>query len=130
MEERAHFPDGDRSLVAELAGAHLEEEHGEAHEDQGDDVGDEEGAAAVPVAEVGEPPDVAEPDGEAEAGEEELDGVVPAAAVLAHGGGLGDVRVGEGVLPSDTRLALRGRLAGLPGASNQSQIEEMRMRVP
>ena len=39
--------------------------------------------SAVPVAEIGEPPDVAEPHGEAEAGEEELDGAVPVAAVEA-----------------------------------------------
>ena len=40
--------------------------------------------SAIPVAEVGKPPDVSEPDSKAEAGEEELDGVVPAASVLVH----------------------------------------------
>ena len=40
--------------------------------------------SAIPVAEVGEPPDVSEPDSKTEAGEEELDGVVPAASVLVH----------------------------------------------
>ena len=42
LEERAHFPDCNWSLVTELAGAHLKEEDGESHEDQGDDVRDEE----------------------------------------------------------------------------------------
>jgi hypothetical protein len=55
--------------------------------------------AAISVAEVGKPPDVAEPDGEAEAGQEELHGVVPAAAGLIARGHLGVLAVGEGVGP-------------------------------
>ena len=40
--------------------------------------------SSIPVAEIGKPPYVSEPNGEAKAGEEELDGVVPAASVLVH----------------------------------------------
>ena len=40
--------------------------------------------ATVLVANIGKPPDVSEPDSEAEAGEKKLDGVVPAPAVLVH----------------------------------------------
>ena len=39
--------------------------------------------SAVPVAEIGKPPDVTESHGKAETGEEELDGAVPVAAVEA-----------------------------------------------
>ena len=41
--------------------------------------------SAVPVAEVGEPPDVAESNGKTEAGEEKLDRTVPVAAIQAGG---------------------------------------------
>lgn len=44
---------------------------------------DEELTSTIPVAEVWEPPDVAEPNGEAEAGEEELHRTVPVASVKA-----------------------------------------------
>ena len=108
LEKRAHFPDCNWSLVAELASSHLEEEDGESHEDQRDDVRDEERTSAIPViaqsqklskesklsffqmqmtlpvAEIGKPPDVAEADGESKTREQELDRIVPAAAVLVH----------------------------------------------
>ena len=38
----------------------------------------------LPVAEIGKPPDVAEADGESKTREQELDRIVPAAAVLVH----------------------------------------------
>ena len=38
----------------------------------------------LPVAEIGKPPDVAEADSESKTGEQELDRIVPAAAVLVH----------------------------------------------
>ena len=41
--------------------------------------------SAVPVAEVGEPPDVAESNGKTEAGEEKLDRTVPVATIQARG---------------------------------------------
>ena len=49
LEKRAHLPNCNRSLVAELAGAHLEEEDRESHEDERDDVRDEERSSAIPV---------------------------------------------------------------------------------
>lgn len=36
------------------------EEHGDASEDEGEEVRDKEGATAILVAEVGEPPDIAQ----------------------------------------------------------------------
>ena len=60
-----------------MASTHFEEKDRNAHESERDHVGDEEGPAPIPVAEVGEPPDVAETKGEAEAGEKELDWIVP-----------------------------------------------------
>ena len=38
----------------------------------------------LPVAKIRKPPDVSEPDSKSKTGEEELDGVVPAASVLVH----------------------------------------------
>ena len=38
LKKGAHFPNCNRSLIAELSGSHLKEEDREAHEDQGDDV--------------------------------------------------------------------------------------------
>ena len=64
--------------------------------------------STIPVAEVGEPPDVAEPHGEAEAGEEELHGVVPLAALL----GVEGVRVPR----LRVRVALVPRPGTVPGA--------------
>ena len=49
LEKRAHFPNCNWSLVAELASSHLEEEDRESHEDQRDDVRDEERTSAIPV---------------------------------------------------------------------------------
>ena len=49
LEKRAHLPNCNWSLVAELAGAHLEEEDRESHEDERDDVRDEERSSAIPV---------------------------------------------------------------------------------
>ena len=64
--------------------------------------------STIPVAKVGEPPDVAEPHGEAEAGEEELHGVVPLAALL----GVEGVRVPR----LRVRVALVPRPGTVPGA--------------
>jgi hypothetical protein len=66
-----------------LSGPHLEQEHRKPHQHQGDDIGDEECTSAIPVAEVGEPPYVAESNGKTEAREEKLDGTVPVAAIKA-----------------------------------------------
>ena len=56
--------------------------------------------STIPVAEVGEPPDVAEPHGEAEAGEEELHGVVPLAALLGvEGVSVPRLRVSVALVP-------------------------------
>ena len=43
LEQGTELPDGHRALSAELAGAHLKEEHGEPHQDQGYDIRNEEG---------------------------------------------------------------------------------------
>ena len=47
----------------------------------------------LPVAKIRKPPDVSEPDSKSKTGEEELDGVVPAASVLVHRGVLTEVVV-------------------------------------
>ena len=53
--------------------------------------GDQEGSASVHVANVGKPPEVAQADGEAQAGQEELAVVVPLASLRPLGLGLGDL---------------------------------------
>ena len=61
--------------------SYLHEKYGQAGEGQHQRVGDQERSSAVPKAQDGEPPDIAEADGVAEAGEEEVALVVPIAAV-------------------------------------------------
>ena len=73
--------------------SYLHEKDGQPGKGQHERVGDEKRAASMPKAQNGEPPDVAEADGVAEAGEEEVALVVPVAAVgllflFAGGGGL------------------------------------------
>lgn len=53
--------------------------------------GDQESSASVHVANVGKPPEVAQADGEAQAGQEELAVVVPLASLRPLGLGLGDL---------------------------------------
>jgi len=50
------------SRLVHLAQRKLEEEEGGHDEDDGDEVGDEEGTAAPTVRKIGEAPDVAEAD--------------------------------------------------------------------
>ena len=64
----------------------------------------------LPVAEIGKPPDVSEPDSEAEAGEKKLNGVVPASAVLVHRRVFTEVivrNVLQGVTLGEARLCLQ-----------------------
>lgn len=68
--------------------------------------------STIPVTQVGEPPDVAEPHGEAEAGEEELHGVVPLAALL----GVEGVRV--------PRLRVRVALVPRPGTVPRARVRQ------
>ncbi len=68
LQHRTYCPDGDETPAEQLAEGRLEQVDGHAGEDQTDEVGNEKGAAAVLVAEIGEAPDVAQADGEANAG--------------------------------------------------------------
>ena len=63
-----------------MSKGHLHEEQGQADEQEAEEVGDEKSSASIGVADVGEPPEVAEADGEAQAGQEELAVVVPLAS--------------------------------------------------
>ena len=67
----------------ELAKAELQVEERQAAKDQHGEVGDEEGAAAVVVANVREPPHVSQINGESNDGEEELDLLAPGLSFLA-----------------------------------------------
>ena len=66
-----------------LPDALLHEEAGEPDDEEHDDVGDHEGAAAILVGHVGEPPDVSQSHCQAQAGEEELEVVSPGLATHA-----------------------------------------------
>ena len=66
-----------------LAHGQLYEEGRNAHHEEHDEVGDEEGAPAVGVGHVGEPPDVAQAHRQAQAGQEELAVVAPTLPLLA-----------------------------------------------
>ena len=68
--------------------------------------------STIPVTQVGEPPYVAEPHGEAEAGEEELHGVVPLPALL----GVEGVRV--------PRLRVRVALVPRPGTVPRARVRQ------
>ncbi len=74
-----------------LSDGHLLEEDGQPHEEQRDDVGDEEGAAAVGVDDVGEAPHVADAHSQRQPGQQELQVAAPVAALrrrrvsLRHG---------------------------------------------
>ena len=68
--------------------------------------------STIPVTQVGEPPDVAEPHGEAEAGEQELHGVVPLPALL----GVEGVRV--------PRLRVRVALVPRPGTVPRARVRQ------
>ena len=61
--------------------SYLHEKDGQPGKGQHERVSDQKGPASMPKAQNGEPPDVAEADGVAEAGEEEVALVVPVAAV-------------------------------------------------
>ena len=58
------------------------------------------------VAEVGEPPDVAEPHGDRDAGEEEVQGVAPVASLL--------LRLVSGILVTHGVFTLRGSANNCP----------------
>ena len=59
FEDGTDVPNGKVALTHELAEPHLQEHHGRAPRRHEEEVGHEEGTAAVLVAEVREPPDVA-----------------------------------------------------------------------
>ena len=61
--------------------SYLHEKYGQTGESQHERVGHQERSSAVPKAQDGEPPDIAEADGVAEAGEEKVALVVPVATV-------------------------------------------------
>ena len=61
--------------------SYLHEKYGQTGEGQHERVGDQERSSAVPKAQDGEPPDIAEADSVAEAGKEKVALVVPVAAV-------------------------------------------------
>jgi len=64
-----------------LSEGHFKEEQRKPDKGQTEDVGNEKGPSAVHVTDVGEPPEVAEADGEAQTREEELAVVVPLASL-------------------------------------------------
>lgn len=64
LEDGGDFEDAEATDGEHLAEGELHEKHGYAGEQEGYEVGNEEGAAAVLVAQVREAPDVAEADGQ------------------------------------------------------------------
>ena len=60
MEERCKLPTVERTATGELAEKQLHVKEGHANDDESYGIGDEERAPAVPVAQVWEPPDVAQ----------------------------------------------------------------------
>ena len=91
-------PHGEGAELRELAEGDLHVVHGLADEQEEDEVGQEEGPAAVLVGQVGEPPHVADADGEADAGEDELPLRAPVVALraLTLPGKAGLVELGAG----------------------------------
>ena len=67
-----------------LANALLNKEARESDDEEHDEVGNHEGATSILVGHIGEPPDVAQPHRQTQAGEEELKVVAPALATHPH----------------------------------------------
>ena len=74
-------PDRDGALSVELAQYELHVEEREGPQGQHQDVRDEEGAAAILVTQVGEPPHVGEVHGEPDDAEEEVEVAAPGLSV-------------------------------------------------
>lgn len=72
FEDRSNLKDTQTADGKHLSHGQLHEEHRNTSEEQGEEVGNEERAAAIFVAKVGEPPNVAEADGQANDGEDEV----------------------------------------------------------
>ena len=70
-------PDRDGALSVELSEDELHVEEREGPQGEHEDVRDEEGPAAILVAEVGEPPDVGEVHGEPDDAEEKVEVAAP-----------------------------------------------------
>ena len=77
FEDGTDVPNGKVALTHELSEANFQEHHGRAPGGDKEEVGDEEGPSPVLVAEVREPPDVAEAHGEPDERQEELESLAP-----------------------------------------------------
>ena len=77
LKQWTDFPDFYGAHAPELTRTHLKKEHREPHKYQGKDIRNQECTAAVPVAQIGKPPDVTESNCKAEAGKQELNRVIP-----------------------------------------------------
>ena len=74
LEAAAEPPeDGGGGAAEAVAQGVVEQEDGDSGRQQGDDVGDNEGAPAVGVGHAGEAPDIAQADGRADGGHEEAE---------------------------------------------------------
>ena len=76
-KERHQIPTRDPAPLHELAQGELEEEDRNAAEEAHEQVGDEEGAAAILIRQVREAPHIAQTDGEADNGEDEFGFAAP-----------------------------------------------------
>jgi len=83
LEDGCDFEDAEAADGEHLSEGELHEEHGDAGEQEGDEIRDEEGAAAIFVAEVGEAPDVSEADGQTHHRQDEVEFAAPRAS-LGH----------------------------------------------
>ena len=77
FKDGAQFPYGDAPLAHELSQSHLKEKQRRGPADQVDEVGNQKGSAPVLVAQVGEPPDVAEAHCEPDTRQDKLPAIAP-----------------------------------------------------